>query len=502
MTLTRQDGGNEDIEFVGNGSLIVWRVGLQDEGQYTCSATNGVGDAIAKTVSLKINAPPRFTMDGDGIISAHQGKEVHLECQANGDDPISIVWRRGGRELEALPGRSTITVIRELEHVTSKFSILKTVKEDSGRYECQASNPFGKSFYHFHLQIWEPPGSPDNLSLVTVSSRTARISWTVVQTEPKIQRFLVTWKKQHDSWDLSQEDKTLYGLVDEVTIGGLQPATIYHVRVFAENEMGRSKDGRVLQFVTDGERPEGTPRNIRVSPLSSEELEVMWDQPAQEVSHGTIIRYNVGFKQYSSQSSVYQWYEMDLYQWNKTRFTWLLRRLTPYSKYEVVVQAVNMHGEGPLSDVILAQTQEAAPSGPPLSVECLPLSGRGIHLKWRAPQSEFWNGQIKGYRILFVPFPRQVTFGGNTARMSAVIGTSTTLSGLTPYTNYSIQVLSYTSGGDGVYSSSISCTTQTDVSGPPRSIKVVVSSLDSVVVSWLPPDQPNGLILQYNIFVR
>ena len=93
-------------------------------------------------------------MEGDGVMSAHQGKEVQLECRANGDDPISIMWRREGQELVAEPGRSSITVIREIQHVTSKFSIYKTQKGDSGRYECQASNPFGKSFYQIHLQIW------------------------------------------------------------------------------------------------------------------------------------------------------------------------------------------------------------------------------------------------------------------------------------------------------------------------------------------------------------
>lgn len=99
-------------------------------------------------------------MEGDGVMSAHQGKEVTLECRANGDDPISIMWRRepGGGELVAEPGRSSITVIREIGHVTSKFSIFQTQKSDSGRYECQASNPFGKSFYHIHLQIWGKNG--------------------------------------------------------------------------------------------------------------------------------------------------------------------------------------------------------------------------------------------------------------------------------------------------------------------------------------------------------
>ena len=45
----------EDLELLGNGSLVLWRVSLRDEGQYTCSAENGVGEPLTKTVSLKIN---------------------------------------------------------------------------------------------------------------------------------------------------------------------------------------------------------------------------------------------------------------------------------------------------------------------------------------------------------------------------------------------------------------------------------------------------------------
>ena len=79
---------------------------------------------------------------------------MELLCKARGDDPVSISWAKGGRELVAEPGRTSITVIRELEHITSKFEIRNARNTDSGRFECQASNPFGKSFYHIQLQIW------------------------------------------------------------------------------------------------------------------------------------------------------------------------------------------------------------------------------------------------------------------------------------------------------------------------------------------------------------
>ena len=91
----------------------------------------------------------------------YQGKDVHIEFKANGDDRISIMWRQEGRELIAEPGRFSITVTRELQNVTLKCSIEKTLKSDSGWFECQASNPFRKSYYHIHLQIW---GNAVNLS--------------------------------------------------------------------------------------------------------------------------------------------------------------------------------------------------------------------------------------------------------------------------------------------------------------------------------------------------
>ena len=54
----------------------------------------------------------------------------------------------------------------------------------------------------------------------------------------------------------------------------------------------------IFQFITDGERPEGSPKNIRVSAMTPTELDVMWDEPDREVCHGSIIRYNIGYKEF------------------------------------------------------------------------------------------------------------------------------------------------------------------------------------------------------------
>ncbi len=74
--------------------------------------------------------------------------------------------------------------------------------------------------------------------------------------------------------------------------------------------------------------------------------------------------------------------------------------------------------------------------------------------------------------------------------------TETILHGLKKYTNYNITILAYTSGGDGVPTVALSCHTEQDVPGPPMAVKGVVMSIDSILVSWQPPSEPNGVLTQ------
>ena len=72
---------------------------------------------------------------------------------------------------------------------------------------------------------------------------------------------------------------------------------------------------------------------------------------------------------------------------------------------------------------------------------------------------------IKGYRVLYAPYPPRAPPPASApprARVSAVIGTSSAVTGLAAATNYSVQVLAYTAAGDGPLSAPVSCTTEPD----------------------------------------
>lgn len=36
----------------------------------------------------------------------------------------------------------------------------------------------------------------------------------------------------------------------------------------------------------------------------------------------------------------------------------------------------------------------------------------------------------------------------------------------------------------------------------PAAVKALVMSAESILVSWKPPTQPNGLVIQYTVYVR
>lgn len=90
----------------------------------------------------------------------------------------------------------------------------------------------------------------------------------------------------------------------------------------------------------------------------------------------------------------------------------------------------------------------------------------------------------------------------NTKDAKITASSETILHGLKKYTNYSMQVLAYTSGGDGVRSNPIHCQTEQDVPEAPVAIKALVMSADSILVSWKPPSEPNGIVEQYTVYVK
>nr|XP_040568004.1 Down syndrome cell adhesion molecule-like protein Dscam2 isoform X1 [Lepeophtheirus salmonis] len=502
LELSSQRPVYRNYKLLINGTLYIRKVTDTDEGSFLCEAENGVNEPLGQVVHLKINAPPKFENSHVGVITGRMEEAIELQCVASGDDHISMTWRKDGRDYLTTPGKSRTTEIRELDKVTSKLRIENANINDAGKYSCLASNAFGKSNYAMDVTVWEPPPTPSNVTIMDILSRSVKVSWIGVErSTPAIERIVIQWKEQSENWYPEGKQNILPGVMSETTVQGLRPWTVYHLRVFAENQLGKSKEGKVLQFVTNGEKPGGPPRNLRITGLTSTSLEVTWDDPDPKLIHGPIVRYNLGYMEYSSQN--YRFVDVDKFDSTATSSKFIINRLKKYTRYEIVIQGINIYGEGPLSRPSIGQTQEDAPDGPPEKVHCVSLTPTKIQVSWHPPHENVKNGIIKGYKVLYAPHPGRIPSNNlplpKLLRLSSV---STLLENLKKYSNYTLQVLAFTSAGDGKYSKVISCTTHTDVPGPPERIHAVVQSPESIIISWLPPTSPNGRIERYHIYLR
>ena len=99
-----------------------------------------------------------------------------------------------------------------------------------------------------------------------------------------------------------------------------------------------------------------------------------------------------------------------------------------------------------------------APSAPPSSVTVTSVTSSTISVQWGSVPCIHQNGDITGYSVQY-----EVMGSGNT-HIEIVSGDSsggmTTISGLTPSTNYSIEVAAVNSAGTGVYIETIAARTE------------------------------------------
>lgn len=102
---------------------------------------------------------------------------------------------------------------------------------------------------------------------------------------------------------------------------------------------------------------------------------------------------------------------------------------------------------------------DAVPSASPQNVACAALTGQNIQVTWKPPPSDKVHGVVQGYKLLYEAGSAVLEQqAGRETKISHAL--STVLHGLSPYTNYTVQVLAYTRAGEGVTSSPVSCTTE------------------------------------------
>ncbi|KFO32803.1 Immunoglobulin superfamily member 10 [Fukomys damarensis] len=134
-----------------NGTLYFNKVGIAEEGDYTCYAQNTLGKDEMKVHLTVVTAAPRIRQGYRTAMRIKVGATAMLDCEVTGEPKPKIFW--------LLPSNDMISFSndRYVFHANGSLSINKVKMLDSGEYVCVAQNPRGGDRKMYELDVVSRP---------------------------------------------------------------------------------------------------------------------------------------------------------------------------------------------------------------------------------------------------------------------------------------------------------------------------------------------------------
>eukprot|EP00079_Xenopus_tropicalis_P025690 XP_012819117.1 PREDICTED: immunoglobulin superfamily member 10 [Xenopus tropicalis] len=151
--LQADDSGRRKRRYIlfDNGTLYLNKVGIAEEGDYTCYAENQLGRDEMKVHITVVTAAPLIKLNMKTRYAAMAGESVILDCEANGEPKPKIFW--------LLPSSDMIAIShdRYLLHENGSLTVSQVKLLDAGEYMCVARNPAGDDTKLLRLEVHPKP---------------------------------------------------------------------------------------------------------------------------------------------------------------------------------------------------------------------------------------------------------------------------------------------------------------------------------------------------------
>ncbi|XP_042884081.1 uncharacterized protein LOC122260749 [Penaeus japonicus] len=326
------------------------------------------------------------------------------------------------------------------------------------------------------------PEAPSNITVLMVEDESEHLDVTWTQPAPPgplcpITRNSVRWSL-NDTGDTVGKDEITAST--EYSITGLKAYTTYVVHVASETDGGFGQE-IAANNTTDQDIP-GSPiiASLNVSTPSS--MLVKWEPPPQP--NGVITGYKVEWKYENQEHSMYL---------NSSQAEYEIRNLTACVLHEITIMAetIKGFGEGNVSDTSMAVAPEAPED---VTADRVPNISDQLKVTWTQPKP-YGKCTITNNKVTWLWQHK-----GQTEQNETVVSatSSHTISGLKPYTNYTVCVAAQTEGGYGPNGNCHSAVTEEDVPGPPV-VTQVEQSAGTIRLVWEHPVDPRGQLLLYNL---
>ncbi|XP_073443286.1 neurofascin isoform X7 [Dendrobates tinctorius] len=392
------DGGNYRVH--ENGTLEISVVRKEDQGKYTCVATNILGNA-ENTVRLEVKEPTRIIKGPEDQI-ARRGSSVCLDCRVRSDSSLrlTVTWMKDD---------SHLYINSRMKKEDDALIIFGVAEKDQGAYTCVAKTELDQDFAKAYLTIQETstsptsrltsvqrdkPDPPMDLELTDLAERSVRLTWTPGDdNNSPITGFIIQFEEDRFQSGTWYNLASVPGNVNSALLR-LSPYVNYQFRVLALNDLGSSMPSPSSErYQTNGAPPEVNPGDIRGAGTRKDNMEITWTPLNSTQAYGPNLRYNVKWRQRNTGEP---WSNVTV--WTNKHVVWN----TPvYTPYEIRVQAENEFGRSLEPNTVIGYSGEDLPSQPK-NFRFSEPNRETIYLDWSPPEHP--NGNLTGYGLRYQAF--------------------------------------------------------------------------------------------------
>ncbi|XP_063598052.1 receptor-type tyrosine-protein phosphatase delta-like isoform X2 [Penaeus indicus] len=350
------------------------------------------------------------------------------------------------------------------------FTAVVSQKADPEEYVNEASCPPA------NLTAEPVPGDPDSLD----------VTWEEPDPpECDVIAYTVSWQPVSGQGKQQQNDTSATNFM----ITGLEDFRKYNVCVETHTNTSKTVPGDCECVVGITAKPECPGQmdatNVTVSEVPNEprELDVTWVGP-ETAAYCPVKRFQLAYRS-GSTSTV----PVPLGP-NVMNFT--IDELEPCTSYQVyVIAVINETGlhDGAWNDGV---TGVEIP-GPPASVSADTVNDKSdcLNVTWKEPDP--MECDVVMYTLSWSPVSGQ----GSLLQENTSL-TEFTIAGLDPFRSYNVCVAALTEAGAGEFTCEVGRTDEA-VPEAPTNLTADATTPESILVSWAPPEVPNGVITGYNI---
>ncbi|XP_074611675.1 receptor-type tyrosine-protein phosphatase delta-like isoform X2 [Acropora palmata] len=340
----------------------------------------------------------------------------------------------------------------------------------------------------------KPNAPPSYVNGHNVSSTRISVSWRQVpflDQNGVILSYTVTYRALPSG---SSKTKNVIAPADQTTLAGLNEYTNYSITVFASTSKGGGNQSTPIVVITDEDKPNAPPSNVRGRNESSTSIFVQWNQVPAQDQNGVILNYTVSYRALTDCPA-----KAGNFSTLENNFT--LTGLNNYTNYSITVFASTAKGSGNVSSPIIVRTDQDVPSNFPDGLKLNDTTSTSILVQWdKVPHCDK-NGIITSYTVRYQAISDRTNHGNKTIVVAPLM--SANLTDLIINMKYRISVLASTVKGDGPYSSSkVFTTNQSEPGAAPRNVRGNSSRSTTILVWWdeVPVSKQHGEIISYTVF--